>query len=473
MDRAQGGIEDWITRQKAVSEAALRGAISREDLTHERKGFGVTIRPRRGSVLASPVSAHYDPDPDYFFHWFRDSAVIMEALRVSEEISSANALFADFIRFNDDLRHLNGAEAPSREASTAPEFQQYLRPPSDLAAVHGEDVSREARVNADGTLDFTRWARPQKDGPAARALTLARWWDRIGPDIRPTALDLIVEDLHAIRSHLDEPSYDIWEEELGDHYYTDLLQCAALKVAAVLFTKLGEPGSAACDEAAERLEDKLARYVCDEGWYHSRLPTSGTDERKCLDMATIFAVLHSDFDDGRHSVLDPSVQATFLRLEDHFAMAYPINKEGPGALAPAMGRYPGDHYFSGGAYYFSTFAAAEFHFTLALATSLGARLPITLANRPFLLRCLGEDLVAADCAVVRPSPEVSERFLHRGDAFLKTARAFTPPSGELSEQFDQTDGRQTSAKDLAWSHAAFLTATHRREQARAAARNEG
>jgi len=31
-------------------------------------------------------------------------------------------------------------------------------------------------------------------------------------------------------------------------------------------------------------------------------------------------------------------------------------------------------------------------------------------------------------------------------------------SGELSEQFDQVTGAQTSAKTLAWSHAAFITA---------------
>ena len=37
-------------------------------------------------------------------------------------------------------------------------------------------------------------------------------------------------------------------------------------------------------------------------------------------------------------------------------------------------------------------------------------------------------------------------------------RAFTPESGDLSEQFDQTTGAQTSARHLAWSYAAFMTA---------------
>ena len=45
----------------------------------------------------------------------------------------------------------------------------------------------------------------------------------------------------------------------------------------------------------------------------------------------------------------------------------------------------------------------------------------------------------------------------RGDAFLETVRRFTPESGELSEQFDQRTGQQLSAKQLAWSYAAFIS----------------
>ena len=41
---------------------------------------------------------------------------------------------------------------------------------------------------------------------------------------------------------------------------------------------------------------------------------------------------------------------------------------------------------------------------------------------------------------------------------MATVRAYTPASGELSEQFDRVTGQQTSAKNLAWSHAALITA---------------
>ena len=43
-------------------------------LLKERPGFDTRVRPAKGSVLASPSSA----DPDYFFHWLRDSAAVIE-----------------------------------------------------------------------------------------------------------------------------------------------------------------------------------------------------------------------------------------------------------------------------------------------------------------------------------------------------------------------------------------------------------
>ena len=87
-----------------------------------------------------------------------------------------------------------------------------------------------------------------------------------------------------------------------------------------------------------------------------------------------------------------------------------------------MGRYAGDVYFSGGAYYFSTLGAAEFCF-LAAASA-------------------GRD---------------AAEWIRRGDAFLETVRTYTPANGDLSEQFDQKTGAQTSARHLAWSYAAFIS----------------
>ena len=48
---------------------------------------------------------------------------------------------------------------------------------------------------------------------------------------------------------------------------------------------------------------------------------------------------------------------------------------------------------------------------------------------------------------------------------MAMVRKYTPESGEMSEQFDQTTGAQTSAKNLAWSYASYITALSARREA--------
>ena len=143
----------------------------------------------------------------------------------------------------------------------------------------------------------------------------------------------------------------------------------------------------------------------------SRFVEGGAPE-KLLDMAVILAANHAP---RRRRALS----ATLAQLEELFDASLCHQPGSSGVARPALGRYDGDSYYSGGAYYFSTLAAAEFRYR------------------------------NGDRA--------------RGDAYMETVRAFTPESGDLSEQFDQSNGAQTSARHLAWSYAAFLTAVAARQ----------
>jgi glucoamylase len=104
---------DWMARQSGVSAAAILRAISATHLVKERRGFGQTIRPAPGSVLASPALDSWDPDPDYFFHWLRDSALVIDALRhvIAEGAFAAEGLsrFKEFVAFSLSLNRLDGA----------------------------------------------------------------------------------------------------------------------------------------------------------------------------------------------------------------------------------------------------------------------------------------------------------------------------------------------------------------------------
>jgi glucoamylase len=216
---------------------------------------------------------------------------------------------------------------------------------------------------------------------------------------------------------------------------------------------------------AQEIAESLSSYWDPvKGFYVSRKGVTNGTGGKELDFATILAVIHSGRKEGPHSVLDPKVMATLARLEDLFDASYRINKDRPQNRAPAMGRYAGDNYFSGGAYYFSTLGAAEVYYRLAEAIAEGAELPMTANDYGVPLR-LG---IMDEAWRLGPDQQRQLHFqalLRRGDEFMATVAAYTPASGELSEQFDQTTGAQTSAKTLAWSHAAFITAAARRTAA--------
>jgi glucoamylase len=456
-------LDGSIKQEARFAASAMLRAISATDLVKERPGFGQRIVPRPGSVVASPVLAAYDPDPDYFFHWFRDAAIVIDALRVAQAEGLDQGLAPERLRelleFRRALRNLDG-RALLREGrfrdKVQRSFLQYVRPDEEIAAVHGDAALAEARVNPDGTLDFTRWARPQNDGPALEALALMRWRNAargLDKSVHAAMTELVLVDLDFIRRRAGAPSFDIWEEESGYHYYTQLAQAEALARGAEWLAESGDASrAAACRAVAAELASSLDDYwSAGHGYYESRTGVAGGASGKALDISVILGVLHSGRANGAHSVLDPKAQATLAALEDLFDAEYPINRERPSERGPALGRNAGDAYFGGNPWYLATLAAAEFYFRLAEAVHSGADLAATSENARFRQRLGDADPAAAA--------------FERGEMFMRTVRAYTPAGGDLSEQFDRSTGAQISAKKLAWSYAAFIAAAASRRRA--------
>ena len=441
-------LDRWIEQQYRHAIVAMLPSLSPLDIVKQRPGFGQTVTPKLGSVVASPVLAAYDPDPDYFFHWFRDSAVVIDAVRLLSaegSLAAARALeyFRDFITFSLSLLELDGralVAAPAWRAGVKEDFQKFVRTDADLGAVHGGLVSAEARVNPDCSLDISNWARPQHDGPPLRLLAVLRWVRDVtfDPALAASVAKLLRADIAFTRGRWSIPSFDIWEEEKGHHYYTLRVAAEALEEGANWLDSQSAGHHEVAGEGNDREEARLCRadarailarldgyWLPDAGYYRSRVLEGHVHSTKELDIALIFAAIHGAGEQTQHSVHDPRMQATLRRLETLFDAEYEINRNRPAGRGPALGRYKGDVYYSGGAYYFSTLAAAEFCFRAALGKHLG--------------------------------PDEAHAWAERGDSYLETVRTFTPPSGDLSEQFDQKTGAQTSAKHLAWSYAAFIS----------------
>jgi glucoamylase len=479
-------LDRWIEGQYRRAAAGMLPSLSAVSIVKHRPGFGQSVTPKKGSIVASPVLAAYDPDPDYFFHWFRDSAVIIDALRLIRAdglipADAARDTFHDFVEFSLELLRLDGSSlvtSPAWRAGVQPDFAKFMRTDADLGAVHGGLVSAEARVNPDATLDISNWARPQHDGPPLRLLSVLRWVRDVTfePASGAAVAQLLRADIAFTRGRWRIPSFDIWEEEKGQHYYTLRVAAEALEEGARWLesrggrggrgdTKGGTQGDAIGptqgDAAADAEEARLCRadsrailtmldgyWLEDAGYYRSRVLEGGAPTSKELDIAVIFAAIHGAGAAGHggthyvadtvahataHSVHDPRMQSTLSRLEALFDAEYPLNRNRPAGRGPALGRYKGDVYYSGGAYYFSTLAAAEFCFRAAVGTHAGS----------------GE----------------GRAFVERGNAYLETVRAYTPASGDMSEQFDQKTGAQTSARHLAWSYAAFISSVVARRDA--------
>lgn len=412
--------------------AAMERAISATNLRRVRETFGQNIVPAAGSVLASPAIANWDPEPDYFFHWVRDSAIVMRTVaELIEDATEQDARrrwirhFEDFVHFSVRLLQLEGASCLKNGSPgdrCRPEFRKFVRSDAELRGLAGEHLLGEPRFNADGTIDIFRWSRPQYDGPALRALACLRFLAAGGSQSDELA-SLLYRDLCFTINHAAEACIGPWEEE-GEHarhYYVGVVQLGALVHGRGL---IDEPARAA---AEARLRAELEEHwLPQQGVYIAMRPAKAGGRDDLIDSACLLAVLDADLPGGAHSVEDERIWATFAALERLFAGEFPINR---GRAAPAFGRNRADRYFGGGAWFPTTLAAASLCYRRALQ---------------------------------EPGPPERNAFLARGDAFMSTVRDLVPPDGILSEQVDRTTGAPTSARDLAWSHAAFVSAARLR-----------
>ncbi|MEQ9609598.1 MAG: glycoside hydrolase family 15 protein [Kiloniellaceae bacterium] len=429
-------LESWIADQGRLSIAAMERAISATQLVRHREVFGQVVVPAPGSVLASPVIADWDPEPDYFFHWVRDSAIVMRSVAElmqdslgAPERDRWRRHFEDFVRFSLTLCAQDGAafvrSSRHREA-TRKDYRQFLRPDAELSKLAGETLLGEPRFNADATIDFLRWSRPQYDGPALRALACLRYL-AAGGDASDDLQRLLRLDLDFTLRHADRRCIGPWEEagQNAHHYYVALVQLGALVHGGAW---AGDAAGDAWAAAEARLRAGLERHWSQRhGVYLAIRDMPGDSADDLIDSAQLLAVLDADLPEGPHSVLDPRVQATQAAIERFFARELAINRDLPPERGPALGRSRQDRYFGGGAWYPTTLAAAALCYRQAA--------------------CPGQD---------------RQGLLKRGDGFMATVRALTPKDGALSEQVDRETGAQTSARHLTWSYAAFASAARLR-----------
>ena len=221
----------------------------------------------------------------------------------------------------------------------------------DLAAVHGEAVWGETRVNPDGTLDISSWPRPQYDGPALRALTLLRWLQHVRSDTelagggRPAASRSSLYPRALARSRVStfgrkrkvctttrcgwRPRR--WKAVRGG------LRSMAMAPPPLPAAPTRSRSCARSMASGARICGSTSRACWTETPSPPRSSISPSSWRR----------LHALRSGETHSVRDPRMHATLARLEALFDAEYAINQSRAANRAPAMGRYAQDVYLFG------------------------------------------------------------------------------------------------------------------------------
>lgn len=369
---------------------------------------------KRGMVVASPSREN----PNYYYDWLRDTSLTMRSLidyyTVTQD-KKIRALIMDWVQSEKSRQNM-----PALTSLGEPKF------------------------NVDGTAFNGPWGRPQNDGPALRALAMITWARIL---IREGQIDYVLKHLYhgslpansVIKKDLEytaynweAPSFDLWEEERGDHFYTLLSQYAALKEGAKFAREFSDEGAAAhYERVAKKLGAKLQSGFRDQKIgikttiNKNKSISSLWYKTSNIDVAPLLALLHTYPYQDLFSLKDTYVEKYLSVLTSTFKNIYGINQAYP-ELGVAIGRYPEDRYDgygtngTGNPWFLSTLAIAEYE---------------CLANR-------GQKTKIAD-------------------AQFKRVLFHTDRTGGMSEQFNRDNGFMQGAVQLTWSHNAYLTAYQR------------
>jgi len=417
-----------------------------------------------GAFSASPSKQN----PDYFYHWVRDSGLVIDKIRSLYTEAQDEEKQAFYKNILDKFI----------------EFSRRLQLTENLSGGLGEP-----KFHIDGSPYNLSWGRPQHDGPALRAISLIKlahhelakkdglqWVKSNLYDGKLPSNTLIKVDLEFISDHWRQSSFDLWEEIKGDHFYTRLVQRRALLDGAELADILGDLGAAFW----YRLQARQLEIALQKHWnakIATIVPTLHTTrddryKRAGLDSAVILAVLHAHhYSDTFFTLSDEKVLSTLRNIRKGFEKLYPINNHQN--MAPAIGRYPEDSYDGyssdqqGNPWTLAICAFAEFHYRLASEFMQKGVVQIGSIALPFFQELDTADLIHIKAGGhyqknSREFDAIIRALRKTGDAYLERLKYHVPEDLSLAEQINKDKGYMQGAPDLAWSYLSFLTANEQR-----------
>ncbi|KAB5589382.1 Glucoamylase [Ceratobasidium theobromae] len=397
----------------------------------------------KGVVVASPSTT----DPDYVYTWTRDSALVYKVL-VDMYISG---------RDNSLLQGIYDW------ISSQTKLQQVTNPSGTVEA----GGLGEPKFMVNETQFTGSWGRPQRDGPALRAVTvmtfandqLQKGKKSYVESIWPT----IKLDLDYVAQFWNASGYDLWEEVYGSSFFTLAASHRSLRQGAALATKLGYKS------LAQTYTTQAVNVLCflQSFWSPEKSAIisniNGAEWRTGLDVNSILTSVHQ-FDAEAGCDADTFQPCSDRALRNHktvvdsFRSIYAINANISSGGAVAIGRYAEDVYYNGNPWYLATFAAAEqLYYATYQWVKLG-KIPVTSLSLPFFQQLYPSAKVGTYSTVSKDGLAILLAVRKYADGFVLINKQYVGPNGGLAEQFDRATGAPTSAVDLTWSYASALTA---------------
>ena len=283
-----------------------------------------------GIVIASPSE-----NPPYKYHWIRDSALVMRTI-VDMYIKTKESIYFKLI--------INYIENESKI--------QKLNPISGLG---------EPKFNINCTEYMGEWGRPQNDGPALRGIILyniiSEFIYKYDIIISELIIPIIEKDLNYIMENYNKISFDIWEEKLGWHFYTRIVQLKFLK-DSLKFKKLLK--NIDIDEL-QNIYNKLSVDIKDH--INGSSIISSFDENgniiKYEDAANILAYCHINYDE---EILDIVPLEYITHTCDNLIFAF--RKKYKDNELNLIGRYINDKYYDGQIWIICSLALAQVYIKL-------------------------------------------------------------------------------------------------------------
>jgi glucoamylase len=499
----QDTLETWIESEKRIALDKLLANVAPGGRNVQGKG----VAP--GTVIASP-STH---EPDYWYQCEQISPV-MKKRRTDNVLGVRDAaitMHSLVDLYSDDPSSSLGSRLSTildAYTSLQDDIQHTSNPSGSFDDLSGLG---EPKFGVDGKPFTGSWGRPQRDGPALRALTLmhyVREYNTSHPSLWSSsqAVDffepyyhasmppnsVIKADLEYVSHYWNESGFDLWEEVEGLHFFNLMVSARSLREGSTFAVSFGDHGAAAWYTEQATYIEKLLRKFWNPNKRH--LVETLWSKRSGLDCGLLLGSLHAlpsapSSDEAIYPPWSDELLISLLALTRDQHERFPINSrpssdrdddddvddyafEGTG-----IGRYPEDVYDGygtshrgGNPWFLCTSSAAEILYRTASHVSVSSNLTITSLGLPFYEALLATSSLDVDVGTFGPSDalfnSVIERLKAAGDDFLEVVKTHVDAEGSMSEQFDRVTGYMRGARDLTWSYGAFLGAVRARKMAR-------